>query len=226
MSKVAIISDFDGTISRRDIGHHFFGAFIPDRAGWLELLERWRIGLISSRECLEEEMARVRADREDLDTFIGNEGLDPYFKDFIDFCDRRKYEVLVSSDGLDYYVDWLLTRSGLGFLVFNANHLVLDDTVFRGIEFPHYNTMACTRCGNCKRYHVERFRREGYCTVYVGNGYSDRCPAEHADVVMAKGELLEHCRAQKIDHVPFENFRDVERELTQRFIFHSGNISL
>jgi len=226
VKKVAIISDFDGTISRRDIGHHFFGAFISDRARWLELLQQWRLGVISSRECLEHEIALVRADQEDLDTFLGNEGLDPYFKDFVDFCDRRSIDILVTSDGLDYYIDWLLMRFGLGYLEFNANHLVLADGALSGIEFPYYETMACTRCGNCKRFHLEKVKREGYCTVYVGNGYSDRCPAEHADIVLAKGELLDHCRAQGITHIPFENFRDVERELTARFILHSGTISL
>jgi 2-hydroxy-3-keto-5-methylthiopentenyl-1-phosphate phosphatase len=224
--KVAIICDFDGTISRRDIGHHFFGTFIPDRARWLELLQQWRLGLISSKECLEKELEWVRGDREDLDTFIGNEGLDPFFKDFVDFCERRKVDILIASDGLDYYIDWLLGRFGLGFLPFKANHLIVEDVALRGIEFPHYNTMACTRCGNCKRFHLENLKQEGYYCVYVGNGYSDRCPAEHADIVMAKGELLDHCRAQRITHVEFENFRDIERELTARYILHSGNISL
>lgn len=226
MKKVAIISDFDGTISRRDVGHHFFGTFIPDRERWLELLEQWRLGVISSRECLEGEMSLVRADQEDLDTFAGNEGLDPYFKDFVDFCDRRGIDILITSDGLDYYIERLLMRFGLGYLEFNANRLVIADGALRGIEFPHFNAMDCTRCGNCKRSHLENLRREGYFTVYVGNGYSDRCPAEHADVVLAKGELLDHCRAQGIAHILFENFRDVERELTARFILHSGNISL
>jgi 2-hydroxy-3-keto-5-methylthiopentenyl-1-phosphate phosphatase len=224
--KVVIICDFDGTISRRDIGHHFFGTFIPDRARWLDLLQQWRLGLISSKECLEKEIEWVRADREDLDTFIGNEGLDPFFKDFVDFCERRKVDILIASDGLDYYIDWLLVRFGLGFLPCKANHLVMEDITLRGIEFPYYNAMACTRCGNCKRVHLENLKREGYFSVYVGNGYSDRCPAEHADMVLAKGELLDHCRAQRIRHVAFENFRDVERELTERFILHSGNISL
>ena len=35
---------------------------------------------------------------------------------------------------------------------------------------------------------------------------------------VAKGELLEHCRDQGIECVPFVNFRDVERELTERLI--------
>jgi 2-hydroxy-3-keto-5-methylthiopentenyl-1-phosphate phosphatase len=225
VKKVAVITDFDGTVSRRDVGHHFFEAHVPDRARRERLLEHWRLGLISSRECLEAELSLVEAGREELDRFIAGEGLDPYFKDFVDFCDRHRYEILITSDGLDYYIDRLLIDGGLGYLTFNANHLVIDRERLRAVEFPYYNTMDCTRCGNCKRGHVERLKAGGYYAVYVGNGYSDRCPASYADLVLAKGELLEHCRREKIAHVAFENFRDVELELTSRLVLHSGNMS-
>jgi 2,3-diketo-5-methylthio-1-phosphopentane phosphatase len=226
VKKVAVISDFDGTVSRRDVGHHFFGSHIPDRSRWDRLLDKWRLGLISSRECLETELSWVEAGRDELDRFIAGESLDPYFKDFVDFCDRHHFNILITSDGLDYYIDRLLMDGGLGYLTFNANHLVFEGTRLGAVEFPHYNTMECTRCGNCKRGHLERLKGEGYFTVYVGNGYSDRCPAAHAALVFAKGELVEHCRREKIDHVPFENFRDVERELVSRLVLHSGNMSL
>jgi 2-hydroxy-3-keto-5-methylthiopentenyl-1-phosphate phosphatase len=216
--KVAIICDFDGTVSARDVGHHFFGAFVPDGDKRRELLDRWKIGLISSRECLEREIGWVQADRRDLDTFIEGESLDPYFKDFIDFCNRRKYEFLILSDGLDYYIDRMLMKFGLGFLDFRANHLVVSNGSLAGIEFPYYNTMECTMCGNCKRYHVELMKKRGFFSVYVGNGYSDRCPSGHADLVFAKGDLLVHCRQERIPYIPFDNFRDVEREVTKRFI--------
>jgi 2-hydroxy-3-keto-5-methylthiopentenyl-1-phosphate phosphatase len=37
-------------------------------------------------------------------------------------------------------------------------------------------------------------------------------------MVLAKGELLDYCRTKGIDCIAFENFRDVERELTSRLI--------
>lgn len=217
-SKVAIICDFDGTVASRDVGHQFFSAYVPDGDERRRLLERWKIGLISSRECLERELDLLRADRADLDDFVERESLDPYFKDFVDFCNRRKYEFLILSDGLDYYIDRLLMKFGLGFLDFRANHLVVNNGSIDGIEFPYYNLLDCTMCGNCKRFHVERLRKQGHFTVYVGNGYSDRCPSEYADLVLAKGDLLEHCRREHITCIPFDNFRDVEREVTQRII--------
>ncbi|MCK4237266.1 MAG: MtnX-like HAD-IB family phosphatase, partial [Candidatus Krumholzibacteria bacterium] len=197
--KIAIICDFDGTISVRDVGHHFFGTFIHDHGRRRELLHRWKIGLISSRECLEREIAWVKATRNDLDDFIGSEKLDPYIKDFVDFCNRRKFEIMILSDGLDYYIDRLLMKFGIGFLDFKANHLMMSDGSITGVDFPYYNTMECTMCGNCKRYHLERFKEQDYYSVYVGNGYSDRCPAEHADMVLAKDDLLDHFRREGLD---------------------------
>ena len=48
--KVAIVCDFDGTIAIRDVGHHFFAKFIHDRDAHEELLEKWKLGLISVLE--------------------------------------------------------------------------------------------------------------------------------------------------------------------------------
>ncbi|MBN1162947.1 MAG: MtnX-like HAD-IB family phosphatase [Candidatus Krumholzibacteriota bacterium] len=215
---VAIICDFDGTLAVRDIGHHFFGTYIKDTARWRELLGRWKMGLISSRECLEREVSWLEADQAELDSFIDREKLDPFIKDFIDFCTRQKYEFLILSDGMDYYIDALLMKFGLGYLDFKANHLVLEGGRIAGVEFPYHNLLDCTMCGNCKKFHVDALREEGFYTVYIGNGYSDRCPCEHTDLVFAKGDLLDHCRQKGIDCIPFDNFRDVERELTSRLL--------
>ncbi len=215
---IAIICDFDGTIAERDIGHHFFGTFISDKGKWEDLLERWKVGLISSRECLESELEWTEADRKDLDRFIEKEDFDPYFKDFVDFCNRRKYEFLIVSDGLDYYIDRLLMKHGLGYLDYRANKLIHNGNSLIGIDFPYYDLMGCKMCGNCKKHHLEKLKGEGYYTVYIGNGLSDRCPAEEADLVLAKADLLDHCKMTGIEYIPFENFRDVEGELTTRLI--------
>lgn len=216
--KITIICDFDGTVSERDVGHNFFGTFIMGKERWLDLIENWKLGLISSKECLEREMEWVEAGVEELDSFVSDEKLDPYFKDFVDFCNRCEYNLLIVSDGLDYYIDLMLMKTGLGYLDYRANKLVTSSSTLVDIKFPYYNSMECTMCGNCKRYHLEELKDGGFYTVYVGNGYSDRCPAQHADLVLAKGDLLDYCKMKKIDYVPFKNFRDVEFELTERLV--------
>ena len=58
--------------------------------------------------------------------------------------------------------------------------------------------------------------------VYVGDGLSDRCPCTYSELVFAKGDLLDFCKANDVDHVEFKNFRDVERELVQRFVLNES----
>jgi 2,3-diketo-5-methylthio-1-phosphopentane phosphatase len=219
-SSIAVLCDFDGTVATEDVGNLLFRRFSEDGRS-MEVVEAWRRGEISSRECLERECALARASKEDIDRFLKERRLDPYFRDFLDFARRRKFPVVILSDGLDYYIEWLLMRHGVGDVEVYANHLVLGDHTL-SVEFPYYDLLDCTDCGNCKKYHLEKIRERGHAIVYVGDGYSDRCPAEAADLVIAKGVLLEHCRRKGIPCLTYQSFRDVERHLLELFFLDGG----
>jgi 2,3-diketo-5-methylthio-1-phosphopentane phosphatase len=215
MQKVVVLCDFDGTVSEGDVGDLLFRRFGGETAR--AAVEEWERGEISSRECLEREAAAARCTAEDLRSFAHACRLDPYFRDFHDFARRRGIEVVVLSDGLDFYIERMLARGGCGSIEFFANHLSHEGERLR-IEFPWHNLLECTECGCCKTHHLYRYRDRGYFIVYVGNGLSDRCPSENADLVFAKGELLAHCRTRQIDCIEFKNFRDIEREVLQRLV--------
>jgi 2-hydroxy-3-keto-5-methylthiopentenyl-1-phosphate phosphatase len=51
--------------------------------------------------------------------------------------------------------------------------------------------------------------------IYVGEGYSDRCPVRFADVVFAKDDLLRHCQEENISYYAYRQFCDVEERLRQ-----------
>jgi len=216
MKKIAILCDFDGTVAREDVGNLLFRTFaIGDECA--DTVDQWKQGLISSRDCLQREAGLARASREAIDEFITQRHLDPYFKDFVDFAGRRGMELVIVSDGLDYYIERMLLRSGLAHLDFFANALQLNNRCLH-VRFPYYDMLDCRSCGNCKTYHMEKYKAKGYFVVYVGNGLSDRCPSKYADFVFAKGDLLDYCRENGVDFVEFQNFRDVERELVGRFV--------
>lgn len=223
MKKIAVLCDFDGTVAQDDVGDLLFRTFAQN-SGAQVAIEQWMRGEISSRECLEREAASARCCPDELEKFLSARRLDPYFKDFHDFARQRDIEVVVLSDGLDYYIEQILLKNGLGAIDFFANRLRVQDNAFK-VEFPWYDMLACTDCGCCKTHHLFRYRQEGYYIVYVGNGLSDRCPCESADLVLAKGELLDHCRANNIGAVEFKNFRDVEREVLKRVVFNGDRNS-
>jgi 2-hydroxy-3-keto-5-methylthiopentenyl-1-phosphate phosphatase len=49
--------------------------------------------------------------------------------------------------------------------------------------------------------------------VYIGDGVSDFCPAEHADIIFAKKELAAYCNRQRLPHYPFTTLSDVARQI-------------
>lgn len=218
MKKIAVLCDFDGTVAREDVGNLLFRTF-ADSGRCCEAVGEWKEGRISSRDCLEREAALARVSREALDEFITQRKLDPYFKDFVDFAHRRKMEIIIVSDGLDYYIERMLMRTGLAHIDFFANALDLGDHSLH-VKFPYYDMLDCRSCGNCKRYHMENYKSEGYFVVYVGNGLSDRCPSKYADFVFAKGDLLDYCAKNGVASTEFRNFRDVEREILNRFVLN------
>jgi 2-hydroxy-3-keto-5-methylthiopentenyl-1-phosphate phosphatase len=222
MRKIAILCDFDGTVAGDDVGNLLFRTFAEEKAA-RAVVDEWKLGLISSRECLERECGLASVSKDELDRFIKARKLDEYFKDFLDFARKRGMEIVIVSDGLDYYIEKMLLRHGAGDIEFFANQLELSDHSLR-VDFPYYDLMDCKDCGNCKRHHLEKFRSAGFYVVYVGNGLSDRCPAQYADLVFAKGDLLTYCRKQDIAFVKFDNFRDVEREMLKRLVIN-GSVS-
>jgi 2-hydroxy-3-keto-5-methylthiopentenyl-1-phosphate phosphatase len=215
MRKLAILCDFDGTVARDDVGHLLFYKF-TDNHLTEEVVDRWKRGEISSRECLEREAALARVSKEELDDFIILRKLDPYFKDFVDFAVKRGMEVAIVSDGLDYYIEKMLFRNGSAHVDFYANKLKVSNRTLK-ITFPFHDLLECTNCGNCKTFHLEQYRKKGYYIVYVGNGLSDTCPSQSADLVFAKGDLRTFCRDNDIYHITYKNFRDIEREVLKRF---------
>ena len=216
MRKIVVLCDFDGTVAEKDVGDLLFRRFGGPRGH--DAASSWMRGEISSKECLEIQLASSMCSPEDIQTFARACRLDPYFRDFHDFARRRGIEVVVLSDGLDFYIERMLTRQGCGGVEFYANRLCIEEDGAMHVEFPWYNLRECTECGCCKTHHLYRYRQRGYFIVYVGNGMSDRCPSENADLVFAKGVLLEHCREKRIECIEFRNFRDVEREVLRRIV--------
>jgi len=206
--RVEVLCDFDGTITNEDIGFGIIEAF--GGPGWQEVEEAYQRGEKGSRQALLEIYSLIRVAEDRLSHFIeGNFHVDPYFSSFLDFCRRLNVNVTVLSDGFDFYIDLMLAKFGVD-VPYLANSLrVVDGSLLAA--FPHYSA-SCGLCGNCKRTYAEQLKRRGAAIIYIGDGCSDRCASETADIVFAKDSLAEHCRQKSIAFRPFKDFADILRE--------------
>lgn len=212
---IKLFLDFDGTITTRDVGDGIFTRFLGDNLvddGWFEKnIEDWKAGIISSHECLTSQCERTVVSEKELQAELDEYSLTPGFVRTVSYCRDTGIPVIILSDGLDYYIEYILKKHGMNDIPFLSNHMYFKDGVL-GVAFPHMDK-GCGRCGNCKRWHIDTLRKDGDYIIYAGDGYSDRYAIKSADVVFAKGDLAGYCNENNHDYVPFDDFYPILKYL-------------
>ncbi len=213
--KPIVLTDFDGTACRIDIGENL----MRKHAGpeWPGLIADWKAGRITTVECFTRECELARLSRETVLSFARKQSLEPSFLAIHEVLKKQGIPVVILSDGLDLYIELLLKEHGLRDAAFYANHASFPDGCLVP-EFPYFKG-GCGACGNCKGSHIRRYKEEGYTpVVYAGDGLSDRCVVGKADLLFAKADLWEYVRKEGGEAIPFNDFHDVHRELVKRDI--------
>ncbi len=203
-----VFTDFDGTITRTDIGDAMFKVFgNPEKSSeaFRETLE----GKIGMSESWRRSCATVESlSRATFDSFVHCQEIDGSFHRFERYCSEKSIPIHIVSDGFDLYIRHVLDREHLNHLPFYSNQLVIQTDGTITPQFP-YTDSECILCANCKRNHVVTKAGEENVIVYIGNGHSDQCSSRYADIVFAKGSLLTYCERENITYHRFETFDDV-----------------
>ena len=206
MDSWTILCDFDGTISVDDVTDVLLERF--SRPGWEALEEEWRRGKLSSRLCMQGQIALLDVSKEELDEQIDELRIDPAFPAFVRAAHRAGYALSIVSDGLDYAIRRILARHGLDDLPIHANHLVQTGPRSWLLESPFADKACRVDSGTCKCVCAQKAQATRKHVMLVGDGASDFCAAEQVDFVFAKYRLNEHCRAKDIHHVSIVGFAD------------------
>ncbi len=213
-----VFVDFDGTITRNDVGNRFFRTFggpVCDT-----LVEEYHRGEMTAQECFRRQAAAIGTiDRTELDRFLAGQEIDPAFPRFVSFCRSRDIDVTVVSDGLDYYIDAILRANGVSGLTVFSNILELGPPDAAGrssltLRFPNSDA-ECGVCASCKRNVMLTRAGDDDVLAYVGEGFSDRCPVRYADIVFAKDALQSYCQQDNISYFLYASFDDVTSRLEE-----------
>jgi 2,3-diketo-5-methylthio-1-phosphopentane phosphatase len=206
-----IYCDFDGTVTKEDSVNKFLSIFADKK--WLEIEEQWIKGDIGSRECLAKQVALLpEFSRQDLSDYANSIEIDESFVDFYNYLKTQNIELVIVSDGFDFFIEEVLNRYNLNDIKFFANTLTVEDNKLN-IEFNFSNPECKNGSGVCKC-----SRTCGRQFDYIGDGQSDVCIAKKANTLFAKNDynLQKYCEKQGIDYISFNSFKDILDYFSQK----------
>jgi len=196
-----LVLDWDGTCTEVDtlwlVLEEFGDYDVFKRAG-----EQLMRGEISYRELMEIEFATVKgAGLAEVNDYLAREArIRPGFHELVE-----RHDPLVLSSGFEEFIRPLLAREGVD-VELVANRL---DPRPGGWRVRWNREQPCEVCADwCKRAGLP-----GEPFVYVGDGYSDRCPSLSAELIFARAGLAEYLEREGRPFEPFEDLHDVLRAL-------------
>lgn len=213
VKNLKIFCDFDGTITYQDVWLEIGNYFIEDKKKWQEVISSFENREIGSRECFLREISLLRNfSKEKLDEIIDKQIIDHYFLDFVKFCTEKNLELILLSEGVDYYIRRILLNNGLDLPFYTNKFAISDDGNSVSLNFP-YSDAECGICGCCKRNLLLNMTGDDEISIYIGDGLSDIYAVQYSDIVFAKKTLASYCWKNNLTYFDFNDFSDIRKKL-------------
>ena len=205
LKPLIVFFDFDNTITQEDVLSRVIKKFSINQE-WEFFEDQWREGKIGSKECLEEQLSRIRATWNDILPEILKVPLDPAFVKLRERLAQLGIPCEILSDSFSIFIRAVLEFHGIRHLPIYANEVRFEEGGLIVPAFP-YSEGGCGRCAHCKRLRLRQY--QGHTRIYVGDGMSDVCAALEADKVFAKGDLKKYLLQGSRDFEAFETLEDI-----------------
>jgi len=213
LSQRTLVVDFDGTITEQDVLDEIARTYGDDEV-YREVDEALDRNGITLHEVLRREFEPVRAPLGEVVEWVhANASIRPGFRELVDLARERGWRLVVVSSGFRQLIEPVLERAGIEGVELVSNEVDPDP---EGWRITFFDESRCEICGEaCKRTTV-RSVVEGGEVVYVGDGYSDRCAAEDADLVFARRGLAAYLTERGVPFEPFDDFFQIAERLRHR----------
>lgn len=200
--------DFDGTLCEQDTVDWFSAHYAPE--AFADADRRLAAGEIDLDTCLQLQVAPIRVPEDQLVAFlVETVRIRPGADELVAFCAERGIEPVLVSSGFENLMRPILAAHGLDLPV-HAHRVAFEPD---GMRVILKGRAPCGLCGTaCKRAEVAGLAR-GRRVAYVGDGISDLCAAEAADLRFARHTLARHLESEGLPYVAFEDLHDVRRGL-------------
>jgi len=209
------LSDFDGTITEKDVLVSIMEHFAPQE--WKEIYKELLSGKIGIDEGIKRMFNLIPSIKKDeiIDWVLENAKIRDGFEEFLDYLNTKEIPFVILSGGLDFYISQILKPYLPKIHKIYANKALFDKE-FIDVQFIYKCGDYCNKsCGVCKPYIIHRDFKNFY-RYYAGDGITDILASKHCHFIFATSNLKLYLRKENIDFVPFETFYDILRVLSKK----------
>lgn len=215
MGSKVLVTDFDGTITRRD----FYTCVVEKllTPGDLEPWNLYTAGAITHFEALRRIFAAIRADEEALEEVMGAMTIDPELRVGFERLRDAGWEVVIVSNGCQWYIERLLAAAGVTAPVY-SNPGRFDSAAGLIMELPNDSPYLDPDTGISKRAIVEDHLSRSAAVAFAGDGRPDVAPAllVPPERRFAREWLAHHLEKTGNAYRRFEGWSEVSRMLVAR----------
>ncbi len=219
LSRIYVYTDFDGTITQRDLLYYLLDVAAPRE--WQLIEAALTSEAVDEKSALQKEFDLINISLQEAIDIVMNVPIDPTFAAFAYYCLEHEIPLEILSGGFEQFIAAYLQKHQLAFIPFYANKARVENNRWQIIGAP--NPKIRHLCNHCKTYWVKQKQQAGYIVVYIGDGNTDRCPASHAHYRFAKGDLARYLDKHQMPYIPFQNFADVLEKFHAILTYHKEN---
>ena len=203
--KRIFLIDFDRTISNEDSNDVLLETHNPEFKK--DLRKRYKAGKVTIRQFIKEGLSSLNITKDEyIKTLQEKVTIDESFKDFV----QSGLEFRIVSAGSRLNVQGSLLGYGIDL---PDEKIISNDLKFDGNKITVENLFLDKEkiYGVDKKEAVEKFKKQGYEVIYVGDGPSDYRAMEVADFVLVrKGtRAVKFCSENGINFREFESFSEI-----------------
>ena len=206
-----LVSDFDGTMTRRDFFQLVVERLLPSDCPdyWGEYLA----GRLTHFEALRAIFGSVTAGEAALLELVDSMELEADLQGEIEGLEHAGWRVVVASAGCDWYIRRLLVEAGVSIEV-HANPGRIEEGRLV-LELPTGSEFFSTQTGVDKVAIVRAAMSEADIVAFAGDGLPDLAPAliVPGEFRFARGVLAEELTRRGEPFLPFERWSEVARSL-------------
>lgn len=197
--------DFDGTIIRNNLSVLLREAFA--QGDWRSIESGYLLGQLTVEQSNILQFAFIKESKEKLQEFVRQHiELRPGFLEFVRYCRKSAFQIVIVSSGLDFYIKPVLAQISMPDLELHCGQTSFGKD---GVISSYYDPEGNIINKGFKRKHLSSLKKRSNNVVYIGDGLSDLEAARQADYVFATGHLSKLLSLESVLYYPFANFQDV-----------------